>query len=51
MPVSERVIEETPAKLGKPQQSSSQASHDQNFGLQTPQATPEPISGDLITQE
>ncbi|KAG5915930.1 hypothetical protein E4U61_004112 [Claviceps capensis] len=51
MPVSERVIEETPAKLGKPQQSPSQASHDQNFGLQTPQTTPEPISGDLITQE
>ncbi|KAG5924709.1 hypothetical protein E4U61_007384 [Claviceps capensis] len=51
MPKSERVIEETPAKLGKPQQSPSQASHDQNFGLQTPQTTPEPISGDSITQE
>ncbi|KAG5939413.1 hypothetical protein E4U60_000924 [Claviceps pazoutovae] len=51
MPVSERVIEETPAKLGKPQQSPSSASHDQNFGLQTPQTTPEPISGDSITQE
>ncbi|CCE34838.1 uncharacterized protein CPUR_08777 [Claviceps purpurea 20.1] len=51
MPVSERVIEETPAKLGKPQQFPSQASHDQNFGLRTPEPTPEPISGDSITQE